>query len=222
MSTDFLVGFVVVLGVVLVSMILHELAHGLVAYWLGDDTAKEDGRLTLNPFKHLDPFLSIILPLLLYILGGPIFGGAKPVPVDSRRLKHGAWGMALVAVAGPLTNFCLALFAFLIGNWIGVLDAVNGEVYAATNLAGIIFSQFIMINLGFGIFNLIPIPPLDGSRLLYAIAPDGARRVMAAIEQYGLIVVLVLVWFGSSALSQLMYGSMNGILHGFCYLVGAG
>lgn len=222
MGTDFLVGFVVVLGVVLVSMILHELAHGLVAYWLGDDTAKEDGRLTLNPFKHLDPFLSIILPLLLYILGGPIFGGAKPVPVDSRRLKHGAWGMALVAVAGPLTNFCLALFAFLIGNWTGVLDAVNGEVYATTNLAGTIFSQFIMINLGFGIFNLIPIPPLDGSRLLYAIAPDGARRAMAAIEQYGLIIVLVLVWFGSSALSQLMYGGMNGILHGFCYLVGAG
>lgn len=219
---NFLLGFVIVLGVVLTSMILHELTHGLVAYALGDDTAKANGRLTLNPFKHLDPFLSIILPLLLYVLGGPIFGGAKPVPVDSRRLKGGPWGMALVAIAGPLTNILLALVAFLIGNWTGVLSAAAGTVYASTGLAGTIFSQFIMINLGFGIFNILPIPPLDGSRVLYAIAPDGARRVLEVIERYGLIIVLVLVWFGSSLLSQLMYNGIDGILHAFCFLVGAG
>lgn len=219
---NFWLGFLVVLGVVLVSMILHELAHGLVAYKLGDDTAKADGRLTLNPLKHLDPFLSVILPLLLYVLGGPIFGGAKPVPVDSSRLKHGPWGMALVAIAGPLTNLLLALIGFLVGIWTGVLSAEGGEVYMANNLLGTIFSQFVMINLSFCIFNLLPIPPLDGSRVLYAIAPDGARQVMEVIERYGLILVLLLVWFGSSFLAQIMYNSMYGILHGFCYLVGAG
>ena len=219
---DFWLGVLVVLGVVLVSMILHELAHGLVAYELGDDTAKADGRLTLNPLKHLDPFLSVILPLLLYVLGGPIFGGAKPVPVDSSRLKHGPWGMALVAIAGPLTNLLLALIGFLVGIWTGVLSAEGGEVYMANNLLGTIFSQFVMINLGFCIFNLLPIPPLDGSRVLYAIAPDGARRAMEVIERYGLILVLLLVWFGSSFLAQIMYNGMYGILHGLCYLVGAG
>ena len=105
-------GIVIVLGVILVSMILHELAHGLVAYALGDTTAKEEGRLTLNPIKHIDPVFSVAVPLILYLTGGPIFGGAKPVPVNSRNLKFGVWGMALVAIAGPLTNFILALVAF--------------------------------------------------------------------------------------------------------------
>ena len=94
---------VVVLGLILVSMILHELAHGVVAYMLGDDTAKKQGRLSLNPLKHLDPIISIALPLLMFISGGPIFGGAKPVPINTRNLKGGAWGMALVAIAGPIT-----------------------------------------------------------------------------------------------------------------------
>ena len=113
--TEYVVGVLIAFVIVLVSMIFHELAHGLVAYWLGDDTAKSEGRLTLNPTKHLDPFLSILLPLMMFISGGPVFGGAKPVPVNSRNLKHGVWGMALVAIAGPLTNFALALVGFLIG-----------------------------------------------------------------------------------------------------------
>ena len=221
MDASVIIGIVVVLGVILISMILHELAHGLVAYWLGDDTAKSDGRLTLNPLKHLDPILSLALPLLLYLLGGPVFGGAKPVPVNTLRLKGGAWGMALVAVVGPLTNFLIALMAFLIGIATGVLTA-TGSDYATSDLARTIFTQFIMVNLGFGIFNLIPIPPLDGSRVLYALAPDGARRFLSFIEQYGLVVVLILVWFGGSILSSLMYNGINGILHGFYYLVGAG
>ncbi len=93
-------------------MIFHELAHGFMAYFLGDDTAKEEGRLTLNPLKHLDPLLSVALPLLLFMTGGPIFGGAKPVPVNSKNLKYGVWGMAMVAVAGPLMNFVIAFVAF--------------------------------------------------------------------------------------------------------------
>ena len=110
-----------IIVIILISMMLHELAHGVVAYLLGDDTAREEGRLTLNPLKHLDPFLSLILPLFLLISGGPVFGGAKPVPVNSRNLKYGVWGMALVAIAGPFTNFLLAFLAFLIGFWTGGL-----------------------------------------------------------------------------------------------------
>lgn len=198
--------------VILVSMMLHELAHGLVAYKLGDDTAKSEGRLTLNPLKHLDPILSIAMPLLLFLSGGPIFGGAKPVPVDSRRLKHGVWGMAMVAIAGPLTNFILAFVAFLLGHFTGGLytDGIIGEI----------FSDFLFINLGFGIFNLIPIPPLDGSRVLYAIAPDGVREVMARMENWGIMIVLILVIAVPGWLSMVVGGAMNGILEFFYWIVG--
>ena len=199
--------------VILVSMMLHELAHGFVAYRLGDDTAKSEGRLTLNPFKHLDPVLSIAMPLLLFLSGGPIFGGAKPVPVNSRKLKHGVWGMAMVAIAGPLTNFILAFVAFLLGHFTGWLY-VSG-------ILGEIFTDFVFINLGFGIFNLIPIPPLDGSRVLYAIAPDGVREVMARMENWGIMLVLILVIAVPGWLSMVMGGAMNGILDFFYWIVGA-
>jgi len=203
---------VIVLVVILFSMVLHELAHGLVAYKLGDDTAKEDGRLTLNPFKHLDPWLSIAMPLLLLFSGGPIFGGAKPVPVNSGKLKHGPWGMALVAVAGPLTNFLIAFVAFLIGFYSGAL--MTG------GLIGGIFSNLVMVNLGFGIFNLIPVPPLDGSRVLYALAPDPIRRLMDQIEPFGIMIVLLFVVLGSGIVNRLMLGGMEGILNFFYFIVG--
>ena len=104
-------GAVVTLGVIVISMVLHELAHGWVAYLLGDVTAKDDGRLTLNPFAHLDPMMSVVLPMMTFLLGGVVFGGAKPVPVNPSKLKGGVWGMALVAVAGPLMNFVIAFVA---------------------------------------------------------------------------------------------------------------
>lgn len=221
MSGENWLAIVVILGVILVSMVLHELAHGLVAYWLGDDTAKDDGRLTLNPLKHLDPVLSILLPLMMFLSGGVVFGGAKPVPVDSRKLKWGPWGMALVAIAGPLTNFLLALIAFLIGYFTGVITAEGGVLYyTASNFWGQIVAQMVMVNLGFGIFNLIPIPPLDGSRVLYAIAPDGVRTVMEGMERWGLVVVLVLVIVFPGVLSAILGGAMQGILTGFLWLVG--
>ena len=112
---------VIVLIIAVFSVILHELAHGVVAYWLGDRTAKDAGRLTLNPLKHIDPFMSILVPVILYIMKAPVFGGAKPVPVNYRNLKGREWGMALVAIAGPLTNFLIALIAFLIGVGVGLL-----------------------------------------------------------------------------------------------------
>lgn len=207
------IGLLIVFGVILVSMVLHELAHGLVAYWLGDDTAKAHGRLTLNPLKHLDPINSFALPLILYLMGGPIFGGAKPVPINTRNLKFGAWGMALVAIAGPLTNFILALISFLIGYWTGAL--------ANTGIIGVIFTYFVTINLGFGIFNMLPIPPLDGSRVLYAIAPDGVRRFMESMEQFGIWIVMILVVVGGGFFGAIMTGAMQGILNFFYWIVGA-
>lgn len=211
----------IILGVILVSMVLHELAHGLVAFWLGDDTAKDDGRLTLNPVKHLDPVMSILIPVLMYMTGGPIFGGAKPVPVDSHKLKHGPWGMAMVAAAGPLTNFILALISFLIGYWTGAISIMGGSLYYSTGIWGMIVVEMVMVNLGFGIFNLIPITPLDGSRILYAIAPDGIRNVMDGMERYGIIIVMALVVLFPSVLSFILNGAMSGILTAFGWLVGA-
>lgn len=184
----------IALGVILVSMTLHEVMHGYMAYWLGDDTAKHMGRLTLNPIKHIDPFLTIILPLLLIVAGGPVFGGAKPVPFNPTRLRHGEWGVALVAVAGPLTNLILAFLGFGVGVLSGV---VTSDGILATT-PGLVLHTFITVNLGFMIFNMLPLPPLDGSRVLYALAPDFIRRGMEAIEQMGVMVVFLLVVLANS------------------------
>lgn len=212
---------VIILVVILVSMVLHELAHGVVAYWLGDNTAKDDGRLTLNPLKHLDPVMSFLIPIIMFFGGGPIFGGAKPVPVDTRNLKYGAWGMAMVAIAGPLTNLILALVSFLIGYFTGLIGIVDGSLYYATGIGGLIVVEMIMVNLGFGVFNLIPIPPLDGSRVLYALAPDPVRGVMEKMETFGIILVMAVVILLPSVISTVMGGAISGILTAFGWLVGA-
>ena len=211
---DFL-AIIIVLIIILASVILHELMHGVVAYWLGDKTAKYAGRLTLNPIKHIDPYMSILVPVLLYIMGAPVFGGAKPVPVDSRNLKWKEWGMALVAIAGPLTNLLLAFIAFVIGHFTGLLYGQGGEIPL------FITSEFVIVNIGFTLFNLIPIPPLDGSRVLYAIAPDNVRRYMELLEgPRGLIVVYMLIFLLGPAFSSIMTNGMNGILQLFYMLVG--
>lgn len=202
----------IILAIVLVSTVLHELAHGFVAYLLGDETAKEEGRLSLNPVKHIDPVMSIFIPLMLYAMHGPIFGGAKPVPVNSRNLKGKEWGMALVALAGPFTNFLLAFVAFMVGRFTGLFNDYG--------LAGFIVSECVLINLGLMLFNLLPIPPLDGSRVLYAIAPDGARKVMSALEVYGIFLVLILVWLCGDLLSRYLVFAMDGIISFFTMLTG--
>lgn len=203
---------VIVLVVVLGSMILHELAHGVMAYCLGDDTAKEEGRLTLNPVKHIDPVLSILVPVMLHMSGAPIFGGAKPVPVDSRNLRHGVWGMALVAIAGPLTNFLIAIVVAVIGHATGVLMLDSGTLMYMPGMMGEIMVNLVYINLGFGIFNLIPIPPLDGSRVLYALMPDEIRGMMERMERWGIVLVMIVVIVFPSFLSTFMLGAMQGIL----------
>ncbi len=214
MNLDF--GHILILLIIVIcSVILHELAHGVVAYWLGDRTAKDAGRLTLNPLKHIDPFMSILVPMVLYILRAPVFGAAKPVPVNYYNLKGKEWGMALVAIAGPLTNFLIALIAFLIGHFTSAFHGAGGEVVAFA------FAETIYVNLGFMIFNLIPIPPLDGSRVLYAISPDVIRNFLAKIEHYGVIVVYALILLFGNTFSALMVNGVNGVLNFFYLIIGA-
>lgn len=203
----------IVLIVTVVSMVLHELAHGVVAYWLGDDTAKAYGRLTLNPLKHLDPFMSVLLPLLLAVTGGPVFGGAKPVPINTRNLKLREWGFALVAIAGPITNLLLAFVGFLVGYFTGLFQY-------ATPFWSMFMMSWVLINLGFALFNIIPIPPLDGSRVLYAIMPDFVRDVMERMERWGIMIVLILVMIFGTALSSYMIGATDAILDIFNWIVG--
>lgn len=206
MGPEIIITLLVTLGVILISMTLHEAMHAFVAFWLGDDTARKEGRLTLNPIKHIDPFLSILLPLGLALLGGPIFGGAKPVPFRPDQVKGGDWGAALVAVAGPLTNLFIAFISY--GIWALVGAPVEGIV-------GLFFASMVTVNLGFFIFNLLPIPPLDGSRVLYALAPEFVRSGMRFIEQFGIIFIFIIVIAAGSFLGIFMSEIINFFLNLF-------
>lgn len=192
-------------------MTLHEAMHGFMAYWLGDDTAKHSGRLTLNPLKHIDPFMTIILPVMLAIMHLPVFGGAKPVPFNPTRLKFAEWGAALVALAGPLTNLVIAFVSF------GILAILRPD---SGTLVSEILVVATMVNLGFFVFNMVPIPPLDGSRVLYALAPDFARRGMEAVERYGVFFVFAVVLVASPYITAFMSSAINGILTLFSNIFG--
>ena len=198
--------------VILLSMTVHEAMHAFMGYFLGDNTAKIEGRLTLNPLKHIDPFMTILLPLTMALLGGPVFGGAKPVPFNPNRVRYGEWGAAMVALAGPLTNLFIAFLAFGIGVLMGVVS--DGGLVASSFLGSVI-AMTVSVNLGFFVFNMLPVPPLDGSRLLYALAPESARRLMEQIEQYGTLVVFLLVVLFSSAIGRVMSACISTILDVF-------
>ena len=191
-------------------MTLHEAMHAYASYWLGDDTAKAEGRLTLNPIAHIDPFLTLILPLILALVGAPIFGGAKPVPFNPLRVRYGEVGAAIVGVAGPLTNFVLAFLFF-------AAYALSG---APSGIVGDFLTIAVVVNLGFFVFNMLPIPPLDGSRVLYALAPEGARRVMEQIERNGLILIFALVLLFSSQIGQVIRSATTAIIGVFSRLFG--
>ena len=156
----------ITLVILLFSAIVHEVSHGLMAEKLGDSTARDDGRITLNPIPHIDPFGSIMLPALLLLAHSPIvFGAAKPVPVNFNNLKNPKTGMALVSFAGPLSNFLLALL-FVLPIKLHLVNAISGPILV----------QAILINLVLGVFNLIPIPPLDGSKILASLLPTDVCR----------------------------------------------
>ena len=205
---------IIVLVTILLSMTLHEAMHAFMGYFLGDDTAKAQGRLSLNPIKHIDPIMTIALPLFLAVMGGPIFGGAKPVPFNPYKVRYGEWGAALVAIAGPLTNLLIAFVVFGVGVLSGVITSAGVEA----TLAGQIIITAVSVNLGFFVFNMLPIPPLDGSRVLYAFAPETVRRGMEMIERYGVMVVFAIVLIASPVISQIMITCMNAIISLFTAL----
>jgi Zn-dependent protease len=199
----------IVLLVILLSMTLHEAMHAFMGYFLGDDTAKLEGRLTLNPIKHIDPFLTILLPVMLAIAGGPIFGGAKPVPFNPRRVRYDEWGAALVALAGPLTNFVIAFLLFGVYVLIGT---------PSSGIAAQVLITAVTVNLGFFIFNMIPIPPLDGSRVLYALAPEFIRRGMEAMERFGILIVFGIVLLAGQTISLFMSAALSFFLELFSHI----
>ena len=174
--------------ILLLSVVLHEVSHGYAAYLLGDPTAKLAGRLTLNPIKHLDPFGSILIPFLTYVSGGFIFGWAKPVPYNPYNLQAGKWSPAYVAVAGPAANLTIAaFFAGLIR--LGAFGLVLPLAFI--NLSALV----VFVNLILAIFNLVPIPPLDGSKILYALLPYRYSVIEQWLNRYQFILIIVLLLF---------------------------
>lgn len=184
--------FIFSIIVLIFSIVVHEFSHGYMAYILGDNTAKHQGRLTLNPFKHLEWFGSFILPLITYLSGGFIIGWAKPVPFNPYNLKNQRWGEALVAIAGPMSNFIIALF---FGQIIRFSDSLT-FLSAGFSQSFLVISLIIVItNLFLMVFNLIPIPPLDGSKILFALFPNGLWRIRRFLEVYGSFLIIFVIFF---------------------------
>ena len=181
------------------SVVIHEVAHGYAALALGDTTAKYQGRLTLNPLSHLDPVGSVLVPLFGYFVGGFIIGWARPVPFNPYNLRNQKWGEAIVAAAGPLANILIAvIFGVLLR-----LSMQNGFINEAfLNLASFV----ILINITLAIFNLIPVPPLDGSKILFAMLPYKWQGIRFAIERMGLLLVFVLIFFAWQFISPVIFG----------------
>lgn len=194
---------VVIVGSIIISVGVHEAMHALVAHKLGDPTASDLGRVTLNPLAHIDVMMTIVLPVVLILLGLPPFFIAKPVPFRPDLVKYEEFGAALVAIAGPLTNLALAL----LGAGLLRLDPVMASVDIFS--AVLVFTQ---INVALFVFNMIPFPPLDGSRLLYAFAPDFLRRIMERIESLGLIVIVAFMLLLYPFISQYVVAIMTAIL----------
>ncbi|HMG98885.1 MAG TPA: site-2 protease family protein [Gaiellales bacterium] len=209
LSDQSLHGFLLLAPVFIVSLTLHELAHALVAYRLGDRTAKEMGRLTLNPIAHMDPLGSLIL-VVTYFGGSFLFGWAKPVPVDPRNLRTSPQvGMALVGAAGPASNFVIALIA--------------GAVWAHNELTGDtakIVAYTITVNVILGVFNLFPIPPLDGSRVIGGFMPRDVYARWAALDQYGMFAVFGLFFLFNNQTSTLLESGFEKVLRVISAIVG--
>lgn len=199
--------YMILIPAVLIALMFHELAHGLVAYWLGDDTAKRAGRLTLNPLDHLDP-----LGTLCMIFFG--FGWAKPVPVNPNYFRKPKQGMAVTALAGPVSNLLLAVLFLGIGKVI--------YLYAPYSAGMNVFFEWCLftvapMSVGMGLFNLIPLPPLDGSKVLAMFLPNSAYGQLMRYERYGILVLLALSWLGlgGNFLGDAIYGVYEALFHIF-------
>jgi Zn-dependent protease len=184
---NLVISFAASFALLLVAMTVHEFAHGLVAYKLGDSTARLSGRLTLNPLAHIDPFWTVILPLVLFLstAGHFVFGAAKPVPVNYWSLKNPKKDMIWIGLAGPLANFILA---FIIAQILKFTPLQGVSGYLLFNL--------LTINVVLAVFNLIPIPPLDGSKILMGLLPEQLSHWYTGLERYGFIILFLFIWMG--------------------------
>ena len=186
MQTD-VVTFIFSIIILIFSAIIHEVSHGYAAYLQGDNTAQRAGRLTLNPFKHLEWFGSFILPVISFWLGGFIIGWAKPVPYNPYNLRNQRWGEALVAFAGPFINICIAL-VFGLSIRFGLVSGL-GNAFVS------IFSTIVFINLILATFNLVPIPPLDGSKILFSFFPNSLHQIRRFMERHSLLILIIFIFF---------------------------
>lgn len=197
-SFDTLVSVAITVVLVMLSAIVHEVAHGWVALRCGDATAKEAGRLTLDPRAHLDGFGSVVLPLVMALLGGPVFAFARPVPYDPRRLRHPRRDELLVALAGPASNVLQALVGALVlrAAWDPLLSAaVSGAApFEVVSWVVTILSTYVSVNLVLCFFNLIPLPPLDGSKVVLYFLTGDARRAYYQIQQYAMPILVVALY----------------------------
>jgi Zn-dependent protease len=184
-------------GCLIVAVILHEISHGVVALWFGDDTAKQAGRLTLNPVPHIDPFGSIILPAMGALTGIPVIAWAKPVPVDPSKMRNPRRDMLWVGLVGPFSNFVLMACAAIAAKAIYPEPVVRfGVIYQADQPLGFrILLSFAIVNLFLGLFNLLPIPPLDGSSLLERVLPERYLPTWHKYRPYGILLLFALVFF---------------------------
>jgi len=210
----------VLIPALVIAIVFHEVAHGYAARALGDPTASERGRLTLNPLRHVDPVGTLLVPGFLALVGGPMFGWAKPVPVNKARLTNPRFGMMAVAAAGPATNFVLAAIgAVLLGLAIpagGVGEAGDGGATMLVNAAGQTLwlatglSYFVLVNIFLGLFNLLPIPPFDGSHIVGGLLPRRLRGVWEQIQGVGMVLLVVVIaasWvFGTHWLDSILMG----------------
>ena len=199
MDIQFIVMFMLAL---MISAVLHEIMHGFIALKLGDDLAHSQGRLSLNPVVHIDPVLTLALPAFLLFIGASPILAAKPVPVDTMRLQGGELGWAAVSIAGPLTNLALAF--------------VGGAVYQIGNFSGVLLDftgVFILVNVSLFVFNMLPIPPLDGSRIVYAFAPRSVREVMRQIEAFGIFGLIVILMVAGPAINPIIITMRDFILN---------
>lgn len=196
LSTYRIVLMVMSLAVVIFSSILHECAHGYVAYRLGDPTAKNAGRLTLNPAAHLDPFGSVVLPLLMAFMGGPIFAYAKPVPYNPYNLRNRRVGEVLVALAGPCCNILQALVGALLFALVLRVMPLGALLSTSSALAWVarFLIVFVQVNLVLAFFNLIPLPPLDGSKVISLFLSDRALDKYYQVQRYSMVILLVVLY----------------------------